>query len=93
MAGTLAIAFGVLVAVLRDGHDGVEEVGVEGPVVVGQAHQLHGEDGRDRAGVVEDQVHLAVFGLLVEEPVRRLLHERPHLVDCAGRQERGQCVP
>ena len=52
--GDLGDGVDVLGAVLRDGHDRVEEVGVEVPVVEGQAHQLHGEDGRDGAGVVED---------------------------------------
>ena len=74
--GDLGDGVGVLGAVLGDGHDGVEEVGVEVPVVVGQAHQLHGEDGRDRAGVVEHEVHLPVADSLIEELVGRLLHER-----------------
>ena len=78
------MASDVLGAVLGDGHDGVEEVGVEVPVVVGQAHQLHGEDGRDRAGVVEHEVHLSVGDFLVEELMRLLFHERPHLLHGAG---------
>ncbi len=91
--GDLGDGVDVLGAVLGDGHDGVEEVGVELPVVVGQAHQLHGEDGRDRAGVVEHQVHLSVADALVEEPVRLFLHERLHLLDGARREERGQGMP
>ena len=84
--------FGVFGAVLGDGHDGVEEVGVEVPVVVGQAHQLHGEDGRHRAGVVEHQIHLAFFDVLVEELLGLFLHERLELLDGAGGEERGQRV-
>ncbi len=80
-------------AVLGHGHDGVEEVGVELPVVEGQAHQLHGQDGRDRAGVVEHEVHLPAGDFLVEEVVGLLLHERLHLLDGAGGEERGQRVP
>ena len=91
--GDLGDGVDVFGAVLGDGHDGVEEVGVELPVVVGQAHHFHGEDGRDRAGVVEHEVHLSVGDFLVEELVGLFLHERLHLVDGARREERGQRVP
>ena len=77
----------------RSGHHRVEEVGVELPVVVRQTHQPHGENGRDRAGVVEYEIHLPVGDPLVEKPVHRLLHERAHLLDGAGGEERGECPP
>lgn len=83
---------GVLVAVRGDRHDRVKQVGVQVPIVVGQTHQLHGEDGRDGAGVVEHQVHLPGGYLLVEEPVGGLLHERLEFLDGAGGEERGQRV-
>ena len=70
----------------------MEQVGVELPVVVGQAHQFHGEDGRNRAGVVEYQVHLPVADAFIEEPVRGLLHERLHLLDGPRGEERGKGV-
>ena len=92
IAGTSAMAL-VYSSLSGGGHDRVEEVGVQLPVVVGQTHQPHGEDGRDRAGVVEHEVHLAVGDPLVEEPVHRLLHERPHLLDGARREERGERPP
>ena len=83
----------VVLVAARRGHHRVEQVGVEPPVVVRQTHQPHGEDGRNRTGVVEHEVHLAVGDPLVEKPVHRLLHERAHLLDGARREERGQCPP
>jgi hypothetical protein len=85
--------FGVLGAVLRDGHDRVEEIGVELPAVVRQAHQLHGEDGRDRAGVVEHEIDLAVADSSIEEPVCRLFHKWLHLLHRARGEERSQRMP
>ena len=84
---------GVLVAVLGHGHHGMEEVGVELPIVVGQAHQPHGENGRDRAGVVEHQVQLSFADTLIEEPVRGLLHEGLHFLDRSRGEERGKGMP
>lgn len=83
---------GVFGAVLGDGHHVVEHGGVDVPVVEREAHQLHREDGRDRAGVVEDEIDVSVGDVLVEELVGLVLHERLEFVDGAGGEERGQRV-
>ena len=78
IAGTSAMAL-LYSSPSGSGHHGMEEVRIQLPVVVRQTHQPHGQDRRNGAGVVEHQVHLSVGDPLVEKPVHRLLHERPHL--------------
>ena len=63
---------------------GVEEVGVVFPVRRLHAHQLEGQDRRDRCGVVEHQVRGASLDDLVEEPGRDRLHPRPFALDDPG---------
>ena len=64
---------------------GVEEVGVVLPIGRLHAHQLEGQDRRDRGGVVEHQVRGAGLDDLVEEPGRHRLHPRPLALDDPGR--------